>query len=64
MGTWWCTHVLRHSIAVQSLKNGMDTRIIQKFMGHFLYQILATIQGVIERSTRASFQRRTGRIRW
>ena len=27
-------HVLRHSFAVQSLKNGMDTRTLQKFMGH------------------------------
>jgi integrase/recombinase XerD len=27
-------HTLRHSYAVQSLKNGMDTRTLQKLMGH------------------------------
>lgn len=27
-------HTLRHSFAVQSLKNGMDTRTLQKLMGH------------------------------
>jgi integrase/recombinase XerD len=27
-------HVLRHSFAVQSIKNGMDTRRLQKLMGH------------------------------
>jgi integrase/recombinase XerD len=27
-------HILRHSFAVQSLKNKMDTRTLQKLMGH------------------------------
>jgi integrase/recombinase XerD len=27
-------HTLRHSYAVQSLKNGMDTRTLQKLLGH------------------------------
>lgn len=28
------THVLRHSCAVQCVKNGMDIRTLQKFLGH------------------------------
>ncbi|TKX86474.1 hypothetical protein EXE43_08250 [Halorubrum sp. SS5] len=27
-------HVLRHRFAVQSFKNGMDTRTLQKLLGH------------------------------
>lgn len=27
-------HVLRHSYAVQCIKNGMDTRRLQKLLGH------------------------------
>jgi integrase/recombinase XerD len=27
-------HTLRHSFAVQSLKNGMDIRFLSKLMGH------------------------------